>query len=242
MHTLTHETGRQADKAVPQNLRASVHSSRRAVSQPWRTAIPERITSPKVCALNRQRCGTGDLAAQWQGYPGICSFSAEAFVFVAALSTNEDNTGWRRKKWKRPVGLSLPVCAAPVWTGRWRMKSYTSKRMSFQFSDRNETALLKRSPCVFLSLVHPLLVPPPLLYINELLLTTCQRLMSLAWFLLVFSFPSDAGADGLHCVCGECECLGLKAFTVWGFHWLPVSLHRGCVVHVRDTSARVCAS
>lgn len=118
VHTLTHKTGRQADKAVPQNLRASVHSSGRAVSQPWRAAVPERITSPEVCALNRQRCGTGDLAAQWQGYPGIYSFSVEAFVFVAALSANEDNTGWRRHKKKkdkkRAVGLSFSVCAATV--------------------------------------------------------------------------------------------------------------------------------
>lgn len=53
---------------------------------------------------------------------------------------------------------------------------------------------MKRSLCVFLSLVPPSLVPPLLLYINEPLLTTCQRLMSLLWFLLVFSFPSYAGA------------------------------------------------
>lgn len=93
--TRTHKAGRQADKAVPQNLQASVHWSGRALSQAWRAASPERMASPEVCALHRQRCGTGDLAAQWHSYPGIYGFSGEAFVFVAALSANEDNTGWR---------------------------------------------------------------------------------------------------------------------------------------------------
>lgn len=117
MHTLTHETGRQADKAVPQNLRASVHSSRRAVSQPWRAAIPERITSPKVCALNRQRCGTGDLAAQWQGYPGICSFSAGALclsLHCPLMKTTPAGGEKKEKKKKAHWPFALCVCSPRV--------------------------------------------------------------------------------------------------------------------------------
>lgn len=68
-------------------------------SLPHDATIPERTTSPEVCALNRQRCGTGDPGTQWMGYPGIPGLSVEAFVLVTALSTNEDNTGWQQKSW-----------------------------------------------------------------------------------------------------------------------------------------------
>lgn len=78
-------------------------------SLPHDATIPERTTSPEVCALNRQRCGTRDPGTQWTGYPGIPGLSMEAFVLVTALSTNEDNTGWQKKK--KLVGLWLCVQA-----------------------------------------------------------------------------------------------------------------------------------
>lgn len=74
---------------------------------PHDATIPERTTSPEVCALNRQRCGTRDPGTQWTGYPGIPGLSVEAFVLVAAPSANEDNTGWQKKL----VGLWLCVQA-----------------------------------------------------------------------------------------------------------------------------------
>lgn len=71
------------------------------VSQPLPhdTTIPEWTTGPVVCVLNRQSCGTGDLGAQWRGYPGISSLSVEVFVIAVALFSDEDNTCCKRAHW-----------------------------------------------------------------------------------------------------------------------------------------------
>lgn len=97
---------------------------------PHDATIPERTTSPEVCALNRQRCGTRDPGTQWTGYPGIPGLSVEAFVLVTALSTNEDNTGWQKKKKKarRPLALCAGLCERGD-----EMKNYTSQ----SFAERN---------------------------------------------------------------------------------------------------------
>lgn len=62
--------------------------------------------SPEVCVLNRQCCGTRDLGVQWWVYPGIPSFSAEAFVlFTACPVTNTTHAG--KTHW--PVGVCVCV-------------------------------------------------------------------------------------------------------------------------------------
>lgn len=124
-------THRQADEAICQRVPSNQTSSQ-PTPQPLShdATIPERTTSPEACVLNRQCCGTRDLGIQWWVYPGIPSFSVEAFVFVTALSSNEENTCWKNS-------LACVCVCVDVWDDEDEIQKYTSGGTSLG-SERGE--------------------------------------------------------------------------------------------------------